>query len=142
LACGDGTPLDGSARWVAVDSDRPKDIRTQSGVYRSGAKLVAVNRPPREDDREILDADKAKALFGGVSVQLFEEQRNGSAKLQSELWRLFLFGMAGFLLIEAILILPERSERADDNNGASRSRREAGAGEPAPREAQTAEVAK
>jgi hypothetical protein len=139
LACGDWTPADGSERWVAVDSAAPKDIRTQSGVYRSGAKLVAVNRPPREDEREILDAEKARALFGSLSVQLFEENRSGSAKLQSELWRIFLFGMAGFLLIESILVLPERSEKAD---GARRGRGADEAGELAQRGARTAEVAK
>jgi hypothetical protein len=142
LACGDWTPADGSERWVTVDSATPKDIRTQSGVYRSGARLAAVNRPPREDERDILDAEKARALFGSLSVQLFEEQRSGSAKLQSELWRIFLFGMAGFLLIEGMLILPERSERAAGGTGARRGRDEDEAGEPAQRSARTAEVAK
>ena len=83
-----------------------------------------------------------KALFGGLSVQLFEEQRSGSAKLQSELWRIFLFGMAGFLLIEGILILPERSEKVSVSNGARGGRSEEEAGEPAPRSARTAEVVK
>ena len=134
------TPADSSERWASVDSSAPKDIRTQSGVYRSGARLVSVNRPSREDERDILDADKARALFGSLSTQLFEEQRSGVAKLQSELWRLFLFGMAAFLVIEAFLILPERSERANGAGGNARGQREEIAASPS--STRTPEMAK
>ena len=112
LECGDATTL-GGERWTSVDATAPKEIRLRAGVYRGGGRLVAVNRPAREDEREILEATKAKALFGPVPVQLFEEQRNGEGRLQSELWRLFLFAMALFLIVEAVLILPGREERAD-----------------------------
>ncbi len=112
LECGDVAAL-GTERWTAVDGAAPKEIRLRAGVYRGGGRLVAVNRPAREDEREILEAAKAKLLFGAMPVQLFEEQRSGEGKLQSELWRMFLFGMALFLIVEAVLILPDRAERTD-----------------------------
>lgn len=112
LECGDAVTL-GGERWTPVDTTAPKEIRLRAGVYRGGGRLVAVNRPAREDDREILEAAKAKALFGALPVQLFEEQRSGEGRAQSELWRLFLFGVAVFLIVEAVLILPGREERTD-----------------------------
>ncbi len=137
LACGDWTPSRDDERWAPVDSREPKDIRTRAGVYRSGTRMVAVNRPGREDDREILEAAKATELFGGLPVHLFEEESSRASRLQSELWRLFLFGMAIFLIAEGILILPERGER--------RAGQELGGGagaEPIERQAEMAEVTK
>ena len=46
--------------------------------------------------------------IGTMPTQMLEEQRGSTANLQAELWRLFLIGMAVFLLLEAVLILPER----------------------------------
>jgi hypothetical protein len=104
VACGD---------WAGngTSIDTPKDIRTQTGIYRSGGQLIAVNRPAREDDRERLDPAQVKALFGNVPVQLFEQKQGVNKALQSELWRFFLFCMLLFLLAEAILILPERQSK-------------------------------
>ena len=42
-------------------------------------------------------------------MHLFDEARQGSAGLQSELWRFFLLAMGAFLLLEAILILPPKN---------------------------------
>lgn len=100
--------------WVSVDSAQPKDFLTQSGVYRSGTRLVAVNRPAEEDDQQRVEPSRIKALFGGATVRLFEERGKGQADLQSELWRLFLFCMIAFLVVEGALILPERRPRGED----------------------------
>ena len=81
--------------------------------------MIAVNRPAREDEREVVEAAKAKMLLGRVPIQLFDEQRQGTARIQSELWRIFLFAMALFLLVEAFLILPDRSGNQSRDQGAS-----------------------
>jgi len=107
VQCGDWTPSADDEPWVPVEGEY-KDGRVQSGIYRSGAHFLAVNRPEREDDSLALAPEKAEALFGALPVQLFQEQGRGKAKMQSELWRLFLAGMALFLIVEAFLILPER----------------------------------
>ena len=85
-----------------------RSIRSQAGVYKLGSRLVAVNRPAREGDLEIIEPAKARQLFGRISVRLFDEAREGRAGVQSELWRIFLLAMGGFLLLEAILILPPK----------------------------------
>jgi hypothetical protein len=90
--------------------DGSKDVRLQAGIYRAGNRLVAVNRPAAENEMDLIEPAKARSLFGGVRVQLFAEQKQGEGKLQSELWRMFLFTMVLFLLVEALLILPSRPE--------------------------------
>jgi hypothetical protein len=110
--CGELSAADQSLAWVSVDSVTNKDIRTQAGVYRAGARLLAVNRPAAEDDPEMLDPDEARKLFGDLPVQMLEEQHFQSGPLQGEIWRFFLFAMLLFLLVEGILILPARSQAA------------------------------
>lgn len=109
LACGELSVGDQAARWTAVDSTAPKDIRVQAGVYRSGDRLVAVNRPVGEDEPEKLEVGDARGLFGELAFQLFQENRSQTDQLQSEFWRIILFGMLAFLLAESILVLPSRS---------------------------------
>lgn len=109
-ACGDWIP-GGNDVWTAVDSATPKNIRTEAGVYRAAGQLVAVNRPVREDDNEYLETARARVLFGGLPTHTFEEKNGVAGTMQSELWRMFLFLMLLFLLVEAFLILPERQQK-------------------------------
>lgn len=111
-ACGELSAADQALPWVSVDSREPKDIRTQAGVYRSGERLLAVNRPVAEDEPDIVDADQMRKLFGGLSVQTFEEHNIETGHWQGEVWRVFVFAMLAFLIAEAILILPARPEPA------------------------------
>lgn len=106
VACGELSAVDQSRQWVPVDSVEKKDIRTQAGVYRSGERLMAVNRPAAEDDPEILDGDDARRLFGPLPVQLLRERHLEPGPLQGEIWRVFVFAMLLFLIAEGILMLP------------------------------------
>jgi hypothetical protein len=107
-ACGELSAVDQARTWAPVDSTEPKDIRSQAGVYRSGNRLLAVNRPASEDEPEIIDSDEARKLFGDLPVQALEERHLDTGQLQGEIWRVFVFAMLLFLLAEAILILPPR----------------------------------
>ena len=106
--CGSLTGAEAALRWETVDQQAPKDPRTQAGVYRSGERLLALNRPALEDDPEMLPTEDARQLFAGLSVQTLQERRARSDALQGEIWRLFLFGMLLFLTAEAWLILPPK----------------------------------
>jgi hypothetical protein len=108
VACGELSAVDQARQWAAVDSTEAKDIRSQAGVYRSGNRLLAVNRPASEDDPEIIDSDQARKLFGDLPVQTLQERNLETGQLQGEIWRVFVFAMLLFLLAEAILILPAR----------------------------------
>jgi Aerotolerance regulator N-terminal len=114
MPCGELSTVDQARRWDSVDSPTPKDIRTQAGVYRSGDRLLAVNRPKAEDDPEIMEVRDAERLFGPLAVQTFQERRSQTDKLQGEVWRVFLFSMLLFLVAEGVLILPAKA--ADDIN--------------------------
>ncbi len=106
--CGELSAVDQARQWAPVDSTEPKDIRSQAGVYRSGNRLLAVNRPASEDEPEIIDMDEARRLFGDLPVQTLQERHLDTGQLQGEIWRVFVFAMLLFLLGEAILILPPR----------------------------------
>ena len=106
LVCGQLSVTDRDRNWASVDASG-KDIRVDAGVYRAGERLVAVNRSPAEDEPEVLAADQAQGLFAGMPFQLMEESRTRDA-LQGEIWRMLLFGMLLFLIVEGFLILPEK----------------------------------
>lgn len=108
VVCGELGPSDLARQWVSVDSTRPKDIRTEAGVYRSGDRLLAVNRPAAEDEPDVIAPEEARKLFGGLPVQTLEERRLEGEALQGEIWRVFVFAMLLFLIAEGILILPAR----------------------------------
>jgi hypothetical protein len=110
LHCGQIMPAGGGEIWSSVEG--PKDIRLHAGVYRSGLRMVAVNRPPAEAEVETVEPAKARGLFGPVPVQMLGERKQGEGRLQAELWRMFLFAMLLFLLVEALLILPPKPETA------------------------------
>ena len=107
-ACGELGPADLARQWVCVDSTRQKDIRTEAGVYRSGDRLLAVNRPAAEDEPDVIAPDEARKLFGGLPVQTLEERRLEAGQWQGEIWRVFVFAMLLCLIAEGILILPAR----------------------------------
>jgi hypothetical protein len=112
VACGELSLADQRLPWLSVDSSGPKDILTQSGVYRAGDRLLAVNRPVAEDDPELLDADETRKLFGDLPVQTLQERHFETGQLQGEIWRFFLFAMLLFLIAEGILVLPARPSSA------------------------------
>lgn len=114
VACGELSEGEMARRWTVVDSTEPKVPQLNAGVYRSGDVLLAVNRPVAEDEAGVLDAEQARKLFDQVPFQFFEEEKSRFQQLQGEFWRVFLFGMLLFLLVEAALILPGR--RADDSS--------------------------
>jgi len=107
-ACGELGSVDLARQWVSVDSTKQKDIRFEAGVYRSGDRMLAVNRPAAEDDPDVIDSDEARSLFGPLPVQTLEEKHFDVGQLQGEVWRVFVAAMLLFLIAEGILILPAR----------------------------------
>jgi hypothetical protein len=108
IACGELSAVDQAQTWTPVDTTEPKDIRSQAGVYRSGNRLLAVNRPASEDEPEIIDSEQARKLFGDLPVQTLQDRHLETGQLQGEVWRMFVFAMLLFLIAEAFLILPPR----------------------------------
>jgi Aerotolerance regulator N-terminal len=117
VACGELSAVDRTRRWESVDTTAPKDIRTQAGVYRSGKRLLAVNRPAAEDEPAVMPAAAVKGLFGRLPIQLWQERRGRSSSLQGEVWRWFLLAMLACLVIEGTLIRPAAPNEASGRGG-------------------------
>jgi hypothetical protein len=122
--CGELTATELAQTWASVDSTVPKDIRFQAGVYKSGDHFMAVNRPPAEDDPEMMDSGDIKKLFGDLPLQMLQDRRVETGQLQGEIWRMFLFFMLLLLLGEALLILPAKRPRPAPGLRAARPARQ------------------
>jgi hypothetical protein len=111
LAAGDD-PARLGERWISVGGEEgeSRDFNTEAGVYRLGKRVVAVNRPEREDLVPSMEGDEAVDLFGEMPVALFQEKREGSAGDPKEIWKWFLALMAVALLVEGFLILPKSTD--------------------------------
>lgn len=110
IACGELSVADRALSWLPVDSDSTRDIRLHAGLYRSGERVVAVNRPSFEDDAETLPEETVTQLFGELPMRMAQQTNVESDALQGEIWRMFLFGMLAFLIIESWLVLPPSTE--------------------------------
>lgn len=112
LAAGDDRAGEGE-RWVSEEGGdhSAKDFNLEAGVYRMGKRVVAVNRPQREDALISLEEPEVRSLFGEVPVTLSQERSaDGVADDPQEIWRWFLVAMALALLIEGLLVLPKGAD--------------------------------
>lgn len=96
--------------WRRVSDSEPGDPQLFAGVYQDGARLMAVNRPEKEYDDILLDEESVQALMGDIPVSQaeFTSQRGAQESASSEIWRLFLTVMLGFLMAESVLTLPPK----------------------------------
>ncbi|HRH96836.1 MAG TPA: BatA domain-containing protein [Prosthecobacter sp.] len=78
----------------------------RAGVLTKDDKLIALNRPLREDRPETLGKTALAELFAGLDHHIIEDQVENETSLASEIWRTFLFLMALALLGEALLCMP------------------------------------
>ena len=83
----------------------------QRGVYSSGDRLLAVNRPEAEDNAPALADDRLAELFRGLDFSRVDDQAGNAGSLIQEIWRMFLIAMIAALIAEAALCLPRKSAR-------------------------------
>ena len=115
LEAGDTGAFQNRGRWLPISNEPQygQNPFEQSGVYRASEsdRVVAINRPEKEDLGAPLDASEVEELFGEVPVALTEETaEGGSGDDPKEIWRWFLVAMALALLIEGLLILPKSAD--------------------------------
>ena len=98
------TPLDDSSREVLLSQ------RTiNSGLYESPEAVFALNRPPAEDNVEVLSDGTLEQVLNGLDYTRINDQAGSAMALASEVWRTFLMAMIVALLAEALLCVPDRS---------------------------------
>ena len=83
---------------------------SRAGILTKDDKLIALNRPLREDRPETLGKNALEELFAGLDHHIIEDQVENETSLASEIWRTFLFLMALALLGEALLCIPGKRE--------------------------------
>ncbi len=77
------------------------------GVYSSGDRLLAVNRPVVEDETRILTDTRVTELFRGLDFARVDDQAGSFSSLIQEIWRAFMTLMLIALILEAALCLPK-----------------------------------
>ncbi|MCX6997660.1 MAG: BatA domain-containing protein [Kiritimatiellaeota bacterium] len=107
--CGEWRPAAAKDVWTPLAPPGASDPLTQAGVWRSGDRWLALNRPAAEDVYEPLTAAQTRRLLPGVDCSVTEEHvaaENGAAN-QNEIWSLFVLLGLALLVLEAYLTLQE-----------------------------------
>ena len=108
--CGEWKPLSEESIWQPLHTTDASDFRWKAGVYQSdNNEKIALNRPLREDDPNVIETEGATRLFGDLPVTaVAESEQAPGKKVTSELWKLFVYLAAFFMLIEGFLLLLDR----------------------------------
>jgi hypothetical protein len=96
----------GWKRLAGGDDALSTDYADHRGVYASGERLLAVNRPAAEDAAPVVADDVVAGLFRGLDFVRVDDREGSLAALIQEVWRPFLVAMMTALLVEAGLCLP------------------------------------
>lgn len=106
LTCGEISEIELDAGWAPMEEDSNRQIAWHAGIYRSGNRLAAVNPPASEFEPAIMPPEIVASIFDGQSFQMFmESSGQNESNLQGEIWRVFLFLLLLFLLIESWLMM-------------------------------------
>ena len=88
----------------------PANAEFESGIYRLGERLLAVNRPLQEDTLEILTREALDGALDGTRYTLLDQAGQADdPSLSRDVWRAFLVAVLFFLLSEALLCLPKKN---------------------------------
>jgi len=101
--------LEASTTWTRLaggDEAVSTEYALHRGVYESGGRLLAVNRPVGEDGASVLGDDQVAGLFRGLDFVRVDDREGNVDSLIQEVWRLFLIAMIVALLVEAALCMP------------------------------------
>jgi len=111
---GEWSPPDPREIWTPMDPQQRRDWRWQAGIYHSGDRMVALNRPAIEDLPEIVERARLPDLLRGVKLTVMAGAVELKAdNLQSEIWPAMIIATMAFLSAEMLLatsraLLPRR----------------------------------
>ncbi len=80
------------------------DPRWNSGVFRSGNQIMALNRPPIEDFPEVIQPSEIQTLLPGSQTHVFKDTLHAQSSAEaSELWPMLMGAVLALALLEAML---------------------------------------
>jgi hypothetical protein len=83
---------------------RVLDPRWNSGVFRSGNRIMALNRPPIEDIPEVIQPSEIQTLLPGPQTHVFKDTLHAQSSAEaSELWPMLMGAVLALALLEALL---------------------------------------
>ncbi|MFM8633687.1 MAG: BatA domain-containing protein [Planctomycetia bacterium] len=99
-----------SDEWRQVDGPTASSTEAgfHAGVYATGSRLTAVNRPTSEDATDVVADRQIDSIFQGLRFSRFEQKAGDTATIIEEVWRLFLAAVLVALIVEGLLCLPAR----------------------------------
>ena len=101
---------DDPTKWKLVAPDDasvlPQNLPLRAGIVSSGDRLVALNRPPGEDQPATLASSDLNDLFSGLDFHVVNSTLESGRSLTNEVWRTFLFFAALALVGEELLCMP------------------------------------
>ncbi len=101
---GEWQPADPQETWTAVETDRRRDWRWHAGVYQSGTRRIALNRPDAEDVPDLVERARLPELLRGVKVTVMAGALELKAdRLQSEIWPMMIILTMVFMCAEMAL---------------------------------------
>lgn len=105
-------------QWQPADGTEANSyaagLPLRASVVASGDRLMALNRPPSEDQPQTLSSTRLNELFAGLDYQVVADTLENNRSLTNEVWRTFLLVVAACLVGEALLTLPAKREAAPD----------------------------
>jgi hypothetical protein len=80
------------------------DPRWNSGVFRSGNRIMALNRPPIEDIPEVIQPSELQTLLPGPQTHVFKDTLHSQSSAEaSELWPMLMGAVLALAILEAML---------------------------------------
>jgi hypothetical protein len=100
---GEWQPAEGEF-WIPVDAEERRDPRWRAGVYKNAGRLIALNRPDREDLPEAIGGESLNTLMKGVKLTVMTGALDLKAdRLQSEIWPAMVVATMIFMCLEMLL---------------------------------------
>jgi hypothetical protein len=105
---------DDPGKWHPVAPENgtvmPEELPLHAGVFSFKDRLIALNRPPGEDQPQTLSSSDLNDLFAGLDFHVLNDTVENGHNLTNEVWRTFLLLVAMALVGEALLCMPPRRE--------------------------------
>jgi hypothetical protein len=119
-SCGEWRPISTDEVWLTVSNGgESRDPVLHAGVYRSGSRLLALNRPFSEDAPDMLSREQVEALFGEARLLVLDglDAVVNLGRDGSEIWYLLVCLALVFLFAEGFLHREQPLERSASGKG-------------------------